>query len=129
MTCPFKCETRPLGAAGRDCSLLASDNTPENKLPPPKIQQSSSAAQEAIADLHRDFIGECPRIAAIKAAHGADNIWLGDDLNAERDIRLAVENIREAAILSRMAGQGRAPWLTPFHQWRSVRACSSSGKK
>jgi hypothetical protein len=46
--------------------------------------------------LHRDFIGECLRIAAIKAAHGADNILLGDDLNAERDIRLAIENLREA---------------------------------
>jgi hypothetical protein len=36
------------------------------------------------------------RIAALKASHGADNLDLGDDLNAERDIRIAVENLREA---------------------------------
>jgi hypothetical protein len=53
--------------------------------------------QEAIADLKREFISECLRIAAIKAGHGAANVAIGDDLNAERDIRLAIENLREAA--------------------------------
>jgi hypothetical protein len=37
------------------------------------------------------------RVASIKASHAADNILLGDDLNAERDIRLAIDHIREAA--------------------------------
>jgi Helix-turn-helix domain len=95
----FQNETRRVDdAAGPvDVIALAATDITENRLPPPKIQQPSPAAQEAIADLHRDFIGECLRIAAINAAQGADNIWLADDLNAERDIRLAVENIREAA--------------------------------
>jgi hypothetical protein len=42
-------------------------------------------------------LSECLRIAAIKAAHAADKISLSDDLNVERDIRIAIENIREAA--------------------------------
>jgi len=37
------------------------------------------------------------KIAAIKAAHGADNVPLCDDLNAERDIRIAIKNLREVA--------------------------------
>jgi hypothetical protein len=57
----------------------------------------SPAAQAAIADLRRDFISECLRIAAVKCSHGADNICLRDDLNVERDIRLAIEYLREAA--------------------------------
>jgi hypothetical protein len=61
------------------------------------ITKPSRAAQQAIADLHREFVADCLRIAAIKAAHGADNILISDDITAERDIRLAVENIREAA--------------------------------
>jgi hypothetical protein len=60
----------------------------------------------AIVDLHRDFVAECLRIAAIKAAHGADNILLGDDLNAERDIRISFENIREAS--------------KAFHEWQAL---------
>jgi hypothetical protein len=55
------------------------------------------AVQAAVIDLRRDFVSECLRIAAVKAAHGADNIALNDDLCAERDIRIAVENLREAA--------------------------------
>jgi hypothetical protein len=78
------------GAGLNKCSSFGGKNIPVNSRPNPQ-------AQAAIADLHREFIAECLRIAAIKAAHGADNISLGDDLNAERDIRISVENIREAA--------------------------------
>jgi hypothetical protein len=82
---------RAAGAmTGPDCSLLGSENVPLNSRPTPP-------AQAAILDLHREFIAECLRVAAVKASHGADNILLGDDLNAERDIRISVENIREAA--------------------------------
>jgi hypothetical protein len=52
---------------------------------------------DLLDDARRDFIAECLRIASIKASHGADNILIGDDLNTERDIRLAIENLREAA--------------------------------
>jgi hypothetical protein len=86
-----------IAAGPVDVIALAATDITENRLPPPKIQQPSPAAQEAIADLHRDFIGECLRIASAKASHAADNILLADDLNAERDIRIAIENIREAA--------------------------------
>jgi hypothetical protein len=72
------------------CSLLGGENVPLNSRPTPP-------AQAAILDLHREFIAECLRVAAVKASHGADNILLGDDLNAKRDIRISVENIREAA--------------------------------
>jgi hypothetical protein len=51
----------------------------------------------AIDDLKVHFVAECLKIAAIKAAHGSDNILIGDWLNCERDIRLAVENLREAS--------------------------------
>ncbi len=68
---------------GRNC-------TPETSKRPARVQ-------EAIAALKREFVAECLRIAAIKASHAADNVEIGDDLCAERDIRLAVENVREAA--------------------------------
>jgi hypothetical protein len=54
--------------------------------------------------LLREFIAECLRIAAVKASHGADNVMLLDDLNAERDIRIAVDNLREAAEAFRELG-------------------------
>jgi hypothetical protein len=44
------------------------------------------------------------RIVALKASHGADNIEIRDLLNAERDIRLAVDNLREAARAFRELG-------------------------
>jgi hypothetical protein len=82
---------RPPSAKGglSETSFLAGDAS-ENA---PK----TAHIQEAIDDLKREFICECLRIAAIKAAHGADNVALRDDLNTERDIRLAIENLREAA--------------------------------
>jgi hypothetical protein len=50
-----------------------------------------------VAALHREFVGECLRVAAIKASHASDNVLLGDDINAERDIRLAISHLKEAA--------------------------------
>jgi hypothetical protein len=52
--------------------------------------------QGAFALLQKEFISECLRIVVIKAAHAADNFELGDDLAAERDLRLVVEHVREA---------------------------------
>jgi hypothetical protein len=47
--------------------------------------------------LQREFITEALRIAAFKAWHAADDIELGDDASAERSIRIAIANLREAA--------------------------------
>jgi hypothetical protein len=72
---------------------------------------ASPAVRAAMADLHRDFVAESLRVASIKAVHGVDNIALGDDLNAERDIRIAVEkHPRGCKGLSRNAT--REPALT-----------------
>jgi hypothetical protein len=51
-------------------------------------------AQEAIAALQRDFVAEALRVASIKAVHAADDVLLGDDAGAEREIRLAVSHLR-----------------------------------
>jgi hypothetical protein len=58
--------------------------------------RTPAAVQGAFAYLKREFIAEALRIAAIKASHGADNVAIGDDLNAERDIVVAIQNLREA---------------------------------
>jgi hypothetical protein len=79
------------GAGGLETSVcLAASDGSVNTKPNPQTQA-------AIADLHREFIAECLKIVAMKASHGADNVLLGDDLNAERDIHLAIEKIREAS--------------------------------
>jgi hypothetical protein len=70
----------------------------------PEICKKPAHVQEAIDTLRREFVVECLRIAALKASHGADNLAIGDDLNAERDIRLAVENVKEAAKAFREPG-------------------------
>jgi hypothetical protein len=84
-------ETRPQGgAAGFDTlSCLAADG--------PEINKKHAHVQDTLDTLKCDFIAECLRIVALKASHGADNVEIGDLLNAERDIRLAVDNLREAA--------------------------------
>jgi len=53
--------------------------------------------QETIATLQRDFVAEALRIAATKAWHAADDLAIGDDASAERGIRIAILNLREAA--------------------------------
>jgi len=85
-------KARPRGEAGRakNCSLRTSRSDPNDS-------QKAPAVQASIADLRREFIAECLRVTAIKAAHGADNVMLADDVNAERDIRIAIEHLREAA--------------------------------
>jgi hypothetical protein len=87
---PLNAANPPLEAAGAGTSLLGGSDSPVNNKKP-------SANQAAIADLRRDFIAECLRIAAIKAVHAADNIEIRDDVCAERDIRFVVDHVREAA--------------------------------
>jgi hypothetical protein len=57
----------------------------------------SAASAGAIAALQRDFIAEALRIAAVKAAHAADDIELGDDIAVERSIGLAISHLKQAA--------------------------------
>jgi hypothetical protein len=53
-----------------------------------------NAGQEAIATLQGEFSAEALRVAAIKAAHAADDVLLGDDVGAEREIRQAISHLR-----------------------------------
>ena len=84
-----KLETPPLVAAGLD------DDAFPNCIP--SIAPNPSSKQAAIVGLQREFISECLRVAAVKASHAGDDILLGDDLAAERGIRIAIDNLREAA--------------------------------
>jgi hypothetical protein len=63
----------------------------------PQTTKLAPKKQAAIADLQREFIAECLRIAALKATHAADDIEIGDDACAGRSIRIAILNMREAA--------------------------------
>jgi len=68
---------------GRECSCDTS-NSPLH-------------VHDTIAALQREYIAEALRIASIKAWHAADDLSLGDDASAERGIRIAIQNLREAA--------------------------------
>jgi hypothetical protein len=83
-------KTPPLGAAGlSESSCLGADEA--------SIARNPVATQAAIVALQRDFIAEALRITALKAAHAAEDIDIGDDAIAERGITLAIQNLREAA--------------------------------
>jgi hypothetical protein len=84
-------ETRRVGdAAGLgDAISFAADATEQTTKP--------LHVQETIATLQRDFVAEALRIASIKAWHAADDLAIMDDDCAERGIRIAVLNLREAA--------------------------------
>ena len=63
-----------------------------------QIPTNPAKSQEAIAALlGRDFAAEAFRVVAIKAAHAADDVSLGDDHGAEREIRLAISHLRAGA--------------------------------
>jgi hypothetical protein len=50
-----------------------------------------------ISELQREMIVECLRIVAVKAAHAADDLQIGDDECAGRSIEIAILNLREVA--------------------------------
>jgi hypothetical protein len=80
-------ETRRAGgAAGLGNSSSVTADVSENI-------HSQSAPQEATAALQRDFIAEALRVASLKAAHAADDVLLGDDVGAEREIRPAISHL------------------------------------
>jgi hypothetical protein len=76
----------PPGRAGLDINSMAGNDVENSQKP--------VHAQEAIAALQRDYIAEALRIAAIKTAHAANDVLLGDDVGAEREIRLAVSHLQ-----------------------------------
>jgi hypothetical protein len=80
----------PTGQGGVRNALTDTDDG--TKLAPKPLH-----VQETIATLQRDFVSEALRIASIKAWHAADDLVLGDDPCAERGIRIAIANLREAA--------------------------------
>jgi hypothetical protein len=77
------------GSDPQKSSCLAADGS-ENS-------HSQPAPQETPAALQRDFAAEALHVAAIKAAHAADNVLIGDDVGAERDICLAISHVRAGA--------------------------------
>jgi hypothetical protein len=68
----------------------------------------SPHVQQTISALQREFVCECLRIAAIKASHAADDLEIGDDTAAERELAVAVQNMREAASGFRLLQQALA---------------------
>ncbi len=93
-------ENPPRGdaAGSENCSLRQGENSPD-------CTKTPSDKQVRIVALQRDFAVEAGRLTAIKllratsvkAGHAADNLALADDAGAEREISLAIANIREAA--------------------------------
>lgn len=61
------------------------------------IAQKAARVSRAIALLQKEFIAEALRIVAIKASHAADDLELGDDICAARNLGIVVANVREAA--------------------------------
>jgi hypothetical protein len=93
------------GSGPQKLSCLAADKSFNSEIGPANQPPPSTAVVAAIERNHarlrdinsREFIAECLRIVSLKAAHAADNVWLADDLTAERDIELAISNLREGA--------------------------------
>jgi hypothetical protein len=90
---PEKRNPAPLGVAGTGLGnvigLVAGDEG--------KDSPDSRPVQAATAELQREYALEALRIAAVKASHAADDLAIGDDGSAERQIRVAIAHIREGA--------------------------------
>jgi hypothetical protein len=86
---PQNDETPPGRAGLLDINYVAGNDI-ENSLKPVHVQ-------EEIAALQREFAAEALRVAAVKACHAADDVSLGDDVGAEREIRLTISHLRAGA--------------------------------
>jgi hypothetical protein len=75
--------------AGDCCSWFCDENSSQNIKPDQNIQA-------AIA-LRREFAIEALRVASVKAWHAADDLLIGDDFAAERELAVAVGHLREGA--------------------------------
>lgn len=60
-----------------------------------------TTTKQAISALKRDFVAEALRVAAVKANHASDDVLIGDDLGAERGIRILISHVKEAAAIFR----------------------------
>lgn len=78
------------GTGLENASLLGGDDA-KNRIP------SAADRQAAVANLYRDFAAEALRIASIKAGQAADDLLIGDDGSAERQIKVAIAHLREGA--------------------------------
>jgi hypothetical protein len=58
---------------------------------------SDPRLSQTIADLQRELIVEYLRVVAVKAAHAADDLEIGDDACARRSVEIAILNLREVA--------------------------------
>jgi hypothetical protein len=63
----------------------------------PASKAIAANSQAAFMGLRREFACEALRIAAVKALHAADDIEIGDDYAAERELGVAVAHMRESA--------------------------------
>jgi hypothetical protein len=77
------------------CSLRGCENRPDTNQTAQSPQERNVA--DAKRDLLRSFTAEALRIAAMKAAHAADDVEIGDDDGAERSIRIAIGHLKEGA--------------------------------
>jgi hypothetical protein len=92
---------------GNGAPALPSQDSPNIKFNTAQLTEKKPKIQAAIAALKRDFAAEALAIAAVKASHAADDILLGDDLGAERGIRLAISHLRAgAAAFREIFGRG-----------------------
>jgi hypothetical protein len=95
---PPKSETPLLQEAGlANRSLLGGFDNREQTPNPEEKQAPSAAVAGAIADLQREYIVECLRIASVLAGHAADSIELNFDLIGEHELRAALSHFREGS--------------------------------
>jgi hypothetical protein len=80
-------------AAGFNCSLQGNKRRSLDN-------HVSRARQAAIGDLPCAHVGEAPRIAATKASPAVANVAFGDEIGAERGIKIAIYHLTEAAVAS-----------------------------
>jgi hypothetical protein len=87
--------------------VFASQAAPITNFNAPQLTEKKPKIQAVIIGLKRDFAAEALAIAAIKASHAADDVLLGDDISAERGIRLAIAHLRAgAAAFRELHGEG-----------------------
>jgi hypothetical protein len=75
-------------------------------------QVNSAAVAAARADLQRECVSECLRIASVLAGYAADSVELHFDLLGEHELKAALSHFREGSrvyreLLQAQAGGGR----------------------
>ena len=78
------------GSAARPGQISVEADVPENVTNP-------ISTHEAIAGLTRDFAIEALRVTAVKSANAANNLEVGYEPGAEREIRIAIAHLQQVA--------------------------------